>query len=178
MPAPNPATRATTGDHLSIEGPEGMRQLMAGFPTGVAVVTALDAAARPWGMTCTSLAGVALEPPTLLVCLRGASPTLQAVLAGGAFAVNLLHHRARPTAELFASGAQDRFERVQWTLPDGAAGPHLRADARAVADCTVQRHDTHGDHVVVFAQVRHVHLDPAPAPLLYGLRQYAPWPTG
>nr|AVR52593.1 flavin reductase [Streptomyces sp. FXJ1.235] len=173
----NRATRAAVGDHARLEGADGMRQLMAGFPTGVGIITAFDAAARPWGMTCTSLASVALDPPTLLVCLRSGSPTLQAVLTGGEFAMNLLHERARPTAELFASGAPDRFDRVEWTAPPGASGPHLRSEAHAVANCVVARKHAHGDHVVVFAEVRDTHLDPAPAPLLYGRRQYASWPT-
>jgi flavin reductase (DIM6/NTAB) family NADH-FMN oxidoreductase RutF len=154
-----------------------MRQLMAGFPTGVGIVTAFDAEARPWGMTCTSLASVALEPPTLLVCLRSGSPTLHAALTAGEFAMNLLHEGARSTAELFASGAPDRFDCVEWTVPPSAAGPHLRSDAHAVANCVVVRQDTHGDHVVVFAEVRDALLNPAPAPLLYGLRRYASWPT-
>lgn len=173
----NRATRAAVGDHARLEGPDGMRQLMAGFPTGVGIVTAFDAAARPWGMTCTSLACVALEPPTLLTCLRGGSPTLRAVLDAGEFAMNLLHEGARSTAELFASGAPDRFDRVEWTVPPAAAGPHLPSDAHAVANCVVVRQDAHGDHVVVFAEVRDALLHPTPAPLLYGLRQYASWPT-
>lgn len=170
------ATPAAVGEHARIDGTDGMRQLMAGFPTGVGIVTAFDAETRPWGMTCTSLASVTLEPPTLLVCLRNGSPTLDAVLTAGEFAMNLLHHEARPTAELFASGAPDRFDRVAWTAPPAAAGPHLRTDAHAVADCVVARQTAHGDHVVVFAEVRHVHLNPTPAPLLYGRRRYASWP--
>jgi flavin reductase (DIM6/NTAB) family NADH-FMN oxidoreductase RutF len=170
---------AAVGDHARLMGSEGMRQLMAGFPTGVGIVTAFDARARPWGMTCTSLASVALEPPLLVICLRYASPTLEAVLGAGEFAVNLLHQGARSTAELFASGAPDRFDRVQWSGPAGAAGPHLPADAHAIADCAVARHDRHGDHMVVFGEVRHVLLTHghAPAPLLYGLRRYASWPA-
>jgi flavin reductase (DIM6/NTAB) family NADH-FMN oxidoreductase RutF len=171
------ATRAAVGDHTRLEGAHGMRQMMAGFPTGVGIVTAFDAQARPWGMTCTSLASVALDPPTLLLCLRSASPTLHAALDAGEFAMNLLHHEARSTAELFASGDPDRFDRVEWVAPATAAGPYLNADAHTVANCTVDRHDTHGDHVVVFAGVRDVLLYPTAAPLLYGLRQYASWPT-
>lgn len=171
------ATSAAVGDEARPRGSDGMRQLMAGFPTGVGIVTAFDTESRPWGMTCTSLASVALEPPTLLMCLRNGSPTLNAVLSAGEFAMNLLHQGARATAELFASGAPDRFDRVEWSVPPAAAGPHLSSDAHAVANCVVVRHHTHGDHVVVFAEVRDVHVNTTPAPLLYGLRQYASWPT-
>lgn len=55
------------------------RDLMCSFPTGVTVVTTLDAAGEPFGMTCTSMTSVTLRPPTLLVCLRVGSATLEAV---------------------------------------------------------------------------------------------------
>jgi len=152
--------------------------LMTKFPTGVAVVTAFGVDGAPWGMTCSSLCSVTLSPPTLLVCIRDASPTLAAVLACGAFAVNLLHERARTTAELFASGAADRFDRVRWQgRPQTGGGPHLTEDAHAVAHCRLAETLPVGDHVVVFGAVTDLEQRPGSRPLLYGLRGYAAWPT-
>lgn len=153
-----------------------LRPLMAGFPTGVGVVTTLASDGRPWGMTCTSMCSVALEPPTLLVCLRRGSPTLAALLGRGSFALNLLHHGARPTAELFGSGAPDRFDRVRWHLEFRSGGPHLTDAAHAVADCRVTHSRSVGSHDVVFAEVYQVTHRSEPQPLLYGLRRYAAWP--
>lgn len=129
-----------------------LRRLMAGFPTGVSVVTATAPDGVPWGMTCTSLCSVALDPPTLLVCLRRDSPTLEAVLAGGTLSVNLLHQHARSTAELFGSGAADRFDRIPWVAAtDG--GPHLVEAAHTIADCVVTEDQAVGDHTIVMARV-------------------------
>jgi flavin reductase (DIM6/NTAB) family NADH-FMN oxidoreductase RutF len=94
--------------------------LMTAFPSGVAVVTALDAAGHPQGMTCTALASVTLHPPTLLVSLRHGSATLRAVTEGGTFAVNLLHHGARDVAALFAAPVPDRFARCAGGRPRSA----------------------------------------------------------
>jgi flavin reductase (NADH) len=158
---------------------EDFRSLMSGFPTGVVVVTTFDLEGRPRGMTCSSLCSVALDPPTLLVCMRQGSATLQAVEQRGSFAVNLLHGGGRPVAELFASASPDRFDRVLWKAAPAAAGPHLPDDARAVADCRVTDTKPVGDHTVVFGKVLEVTTHPAAAePLLYGLRQYATWPPG
>ncbi|MGW3724107.1 flavin reductase family protein [Streptomyces sp. NPDC000851] len=171
MIAPNTPSAATLA-------PGEFRELMAGFPTGVTVVTAFDGARRPWGMTCSSLCSVTLRPPTLLVCIRNGSPTLAAVLDAGRFSVNLLSDAGRPVAELFASGASDRFDQVKWEDAPGCGGPHLPDVAHAVADCRVLRTEPVGDHTVVFGEVeRSVTWTPAPQPLIYGLRSYAVWPA-
>ncbi|MFG2648263.1 flavin reductase family protein [Streptomyces sp. NPDC048436] len=152
-----------------------MRRLMSGFPTGVCIVTSLHDGV-PWGMTCTSLCSVALDPPTLLVCLRRGSPTLAAVLASRGFAINLLHDEAQSSAELFASGTADRFDRVGWQAGAGACGPHLVHSAHTIADCRVSETSEVGDHVVIMGRVQRISQLQAELPLLYGLRRYATWP--
>lgn len=153
------------------------RALMGAFPSGVAVVTAQGSDGAPHGMTCSSLCSVAVAPPTLLICLRTGSPTLAAVLNHDCFSVNLLHDRARSVAELFASGAPDRFEQVTWRCDEHAAGPHLVHHAHVIADCQVINCTPVGDHMVVYGEVTRVSQqssEPA-SPLLYCLRQYASW---
>jgi flavin reductase (DIM6/NTAB) family NADH-FMN oxidoreductase RutF len=154
--------------------PKQFRSLMATYPAGVAIVTTTDLAGRPWGMTCSSVCSVALQPPTLLVCLRIGSRTLAAMLKSRTFAVNLLHDRAETVAELFASGAIDRFEKVRWIYGPAFGGPHLIEDAHTIGDCRISQASTVGDHIVVFGQVFEVqtHAVTPPSPLLYGMRQY------
>lgn len=153
------------------------RAFMAMFPTGVAVVTASAADGGPRGMTCSSICSVTLDPPTLLVCIWSGSPTGAAVRETGAFAVNLLHAEARPTAELFASGAPDRFECVRWSRTERGGAPHL-ADAHAIADFEVTRSMAVGDHRVIFGESLRVLWPYHPGgttPLLYGLRRFGSW---
>jgi flavin reductase (DIM6/NTAB) family NADH-FMN oxidoreductase RutF len=153
--------------------------LMASFPSGVAIVTANGGDGKPYGMTCSSLCSVALTPPTLLVCMRNGSPTLDAVLTQAAFTVNLLHDRARPAADLFASGKPDRFDQIAWRHNEAAGGPHLIEHAHTIADCDVAGVAFVGDHVVVFGKVARVSRRPDdPKPLLYGLQQYSSWASG
>ncbi|WP_344668295.1 flavin reductase family protein [Catenulispora yoronensis] len=148
---------------------------MATLPTGVAIVTVTGADGRPYGMTCSTVSSVAVAPPTLLVCLRSASPTCQAVLARGGFTVNLLHRGAQSAAELFASGAPDRFDRIGWdTAPDGA-GPQLTEHAHAVLDCDLARSLEVADHHVVIGTVRASRRLGSEPPLLYGFRRYSAW---
>ncbi|CAK7280284.1 flavin reductase family protein [Streptomyces misionensis] len=171
LSAPAP-TSADTADEPDI------RPLMSSFPSGVSIVAALDAEGNPHGMTCSSIASVALSPPTIVACLRTASHTHRAVRESGRFALNLLHERGRATSELFASGAPDRFGRAEWRLPLDACGPHLTDAAHTIADCRVSRTIEVGDHTAVLGEVIAITVvDEAPEPLLYGLRQYAAWST-
>ncbi|MFD3581567.1 flavin reductase family protein [Streptomyces sp. NPDC058683] len=154
------------------------RSLMAGFPSGVTVVTTVDADGGPLGLTCSSLSAVSAKPPLLLVCIDNRSSTLKALRDHGQFAVNLLHRDGREAARIFAAGGADRFRSVRWTPTAGARLPRLDLDARSVAECRVHTLQPAGDHTVVIGEVRAVeHLTPT-APLMYGLRQYAVWPGG
>jgi flavin reductase (NADH) len=155
--------------------PADLRALMKTSPSSVAIVTSLAPDGKPWGMTCTSMCSVTLEPPTLLVCLREGSPTLAAVLASGSFTLNLLREESSGAAELFASARPDRFQQVSWSMEGAVSGPHLAKDAHTVADCRVVRDDLIGDHRVIFGQVVKVRFLTEPRPLLHGFRRYGRW---
>ncbi|GAA3128643.1 flavin reductase family protein [Streptomyces echinatus] len=154
---------------------DAFRSLMSEFPTGVAVVTSFDPDGEPRGMTCSALCSVTGAPPTLLVCLRRESPTLDAVTRCGRFAVNFLDAEAQHVAELFGSPAKTgRFDLVDWSM--GRCGPHIAEHAHAIADCRVARTGDGGSHVVVFGEVSDVTLHRGRDPLLYGRRRYNVWP--
>lgn len=154
------------------------RTLMSSFPSGVAVLTSIGPDGTPVGLTCSSLCSVSLDPPVLLACVRSASPTLDAILRFGGFAVNMLHEGARTTSELFSSGAPDRFDRVTWQPATPGGLPHLVDQAHTIADCEIRQSETVGDHTVVFGGVRRVRplTSVPPKPLVYGLRRYTGWP--
>jgi flavin reductase (NADH) len=149
------------------------RDMMSSFPTGVAVVTTVDADHRPRGMTCSSLTSVTLEPPTVLVCLRNGSATLEGVASSNRFAINLLHADSDRIARLFSSPVPDRFSYTRWER--SALGlPWLVDAAFAFADCEVTGSTIVGDHTVVFGEVIMLRVEPN-TPLLYGRRQFTPW---
>lgn len=149
--------------------------LMSAFPTGVAVVTSLDAEGEPRGMTCSSITSATLLPPTLLVCLRIGSATLEAIASNGGFAVNLLHAGGQRAAEVFARPGPNRFAQVSWR-PSRSGFPWLVDDAFAMAECQVSDVVTVGDHAIVLGEVREI-TQTAGTPLLYGLRRFASWPN-
>lgn len=152
------------------------RCLMSAFPTGVAVITAVDGGGRPHGLTCTSLTSVTLSPPTLLVCLDLRSGTLAATRHSGSFAVNLLHARARSAATVFSTAVADRFAEVSWQPSRWTGQPWLHRDAFAMAECVIVDTCVVGDHAVMYGEVVHVEHT-VDVPLLYGMRQFSDWPA-
>jgi flavin reductase (DIM6/NTAB) family NADH-FMN oxidoreductase RutF len=166
---------------MSTENKQRYLDMMSAFPTGVAVITSLDADGEPRGMTCSSIASATLVPPTLLVCLKIGSATLEAVQCAGGFAVNLLHSAGQRAAEVFSGPAADRFAQVHW-LPSPAGYPWLDEDAFAGAECQVSTIVPVGTHAIVLGEVRDISpIAGTPllsgTPLLYGMRRFETWPS-
>ncbi|MFE1174110.1 flavin reductase family protein [Streptomyces sp. NPDC058773] len=153
---------------------DAFRGFMSSYFTGVTVLTALDDAAEPHGLTCNSLTSVSLAPPTLLVCLQQHSGTLAAIRDCGGFVVNLLHDHARSTAELFAAPTPHRFRRTAWEPSPRLGLPWLSAGTHAIAECRATTIHVVGDHTVVYGEVVGVTAvrDSPYGPLLYGRRTF------
>jgi len=150
------------------------RTFMSGFPTGVAVVSGVDAQGLPRGVTCSSLISVTVDPPILMVSLSTRSGTLEAIRRLGAFGVNQLPGRAKEIAQLFASGRPDRFQSVRWQ-PRGRLGlPWLVDHCRGWAECAVREILMIEDHALVVGDAVDI-CSTSEAPLLHGFRGFATW---
>ena len=146
---------------------------MSAFPTGVAVVTTLDADGEPRGLTTNALCSVSAEPPLLLVCVDRESRTLPALLHSKRFVVNFLAERRDVLARLFASKAEDKFAAVAWE-PGLGGMPCLREDSLAYAECETEQELEAGDHVVLTGLVvGGMSPDPESVPILYFRREYS-----
>jgi flavin reductase ActVB len=149
--------------------------IMAAFPSGVAIVTTTDPDGAPRGLTTTAVASVSAEPPTLLVCVDLGSRTLGALRDRRRFVVHFMREGRSDLALLFASKADDKFDGVRWE-PTGSGLPLLVDDALAWAECeTIEALET-GDHVVLFGRVE-AGAGPADedTPLMYYRRSWGVW---
>lgn len=141
------------GDSLGgLLDPATFRRIIGNYPTGVTVVTAVDADGRPVGLTANSVTSVSLEPPLVLVCVSARSSSLRAILGAGAFAVNVLGGDGAADAVRFAeTEAELRFEGVRYTLEKGG-GPVLEGVVAWLA-CTLYRTFEAGDHLILVGTV-------------------------
>ena len=133
--------------------PARFREIMGHYPTGVTVVTALHRDGTPFGLTANSVTSVSLDPPLVLVCVSEKSSSLGAILASGAFAVNVLGAGAATTAVRFAEvDTEQRFDGVGYTVGDG--GSPILDGVVAWLSCTLYRTFEAGDHLILVGRVR------------------------
>jgi len=174
VPRPGGAPSAPGWDTLRDEpGPDTVRclGLYAKLTAGVTVVTALDGAGLPTGMTVSALTSLSARPPLLLACLRGGSRTLTALRDQGAFAVSLLTARQEPVAELFADSSVPPASRFAGSRVRHVLGLPVLADALAWSVCLVEDVRQYGDHHAVVGRVMAVDVNGG-RPLLWHDRAF------
>jgi flavin reductase (DIM6/NTAB) family NADH-FMN oxidoreductase RutF len=147
----------------------GFRDLMAAWPTGIAIVTGADED-RPVGCTVTALASISVAPPLLLVSLAQRSRTLAAIEWDGRFGVSVLPSTERNLARSFATGdPSGRFARVgyEWVL-----GTPVLCDAVAAAVCAVSDHRVVADHMLLIGEPMWQHTNAGRAPAIWYQRDF------
>lgn len=148
------------------------RSLAGSLPTGVTVLTTLDNAGEPAGMTSGAVCGLSRVPPLLLACLGATSRTLAALTRRGAFCVNVLDADAAWLSDRFAGATADRFADVPWEPGPGGL-PIFTEGVVAHAVCEVHHTIDAGDHVIVIGLIVAGEHRPEANPLLYHRRRYA-----
>ena len=143
------------------------REVMAGVPTPVPVVTVLTDG-RPHGTTVSAFASLSMSPPMVLVALDRGSALLGRLAVGHPLGLDVPGHAQAPLAAAFARKGGDEFAGVPWTEDGGA--PRLAGSPGWLA-CTVPQLVDGGDHVVVRGDVGSAGRSDG-APLTYHARTF------
>jgi flavin reductase (DIM6/NTAB) family NADH-FMN oxidoreductase RutF len=150
-------------------------EIMASFPSGVAIVTTLDAEGAPRGLTTSAVSSVSAEPPLLLVCVDRGSRTLPALQHAKRFVVNFMADGRAELCLKFASKEEDKFAQVEWQ-PNRHGLPILHRDAIAWAECLAAEEIEAGDHLIMLGLVEEGRPPAADAvPLMYYRRSWGAW---
>lgn len=148
------------------------REVMARFPAGVVVVTAVDRDGIAAGLTVSAFCSVSAAPPIVLVCIDRFSNTLPAIRASEMFTVNILAAGREELARAFASKSSEKFSNVRHSSsPRVGGGPILHEDAAAHLVCRVHWIEPAGDHWVVTGEVLEAGLG-EDRPLVYHNRAF------
>lgn len=162
--------QAESGSTGGFEAGEALKLAFREHPAGVAVITA-QTPDGPVGLTVSSVASVAVDPPALSFSVTRATGSAGGVLHADSYVVNLLDSRHHELAKSFAVSGADRFTPEQgWsTLPTGE--PYL-LEARAALRCRTLHQLEVGSSVIVVAGVLDAHFGESADPMAYINRQF------
>lgn len=124
------------------------RRSVSHFATGIAIVSCMDDAQQPQGMTISSFTSVSLDPPTVLVSLRPGR-THALIRKRGWYGVSVLAGDQEPWSRHFSGKPQPGIE-AAWAMK--AQVPVLR-DALAWFECEVDSVLQVHDHTLFVARV-------------------------
>ncbi len=141
------------------------RRVLGHYPTGVCVVTALEADGTPVGMVVGSFTSVSLEPPLVAFLPAKASISWSRIQAAGRFCVNILASDQHALCRQVAAGGPDRFAGISHRA--SAAGSPILDDVLAWIDCTLEAVHEAGDHHIVIGRVLDLEVERTGRPLLF-----------
>jgi flavin reductase (DIM6/NTAB) family NADH-FMN oxidoreductase RutF len=130
------------------------RQELGHLPTGVVIVTGLDAQTQPVGVTIGSFVSVSLDPPFVGFFI-GKSRSWPDISKGTLFCANVLSDAQTELCWRFAKdpidGATNRFDGLEWQKSSN--GSPILSGILASIDCTVESVTQAGDHQFVLGRV-------------------------
>jgi 3-hydroxy-9,10-secoandrosta-1,3,5(10)-triene-9,17-dione monooxygenase reductase component len=126
------------------------RQVLGHFPTGVTVVTAMEAG-DPTGLAVGSFTSVSLEPPLVAFLPARGSKSWPRIESAGRFCVNILADDQEHVARIFATSGTDKFRGLGWRASSN--GAPLLQDVLAWIDCDIEQVHEAGDHFIVLGHV-------------------------
>ena len=126
------------------------RRVLGHFASGVTVVTVAHEEAL-YGITVSSFTSLSLNPRLILICLSKYVLAHAALVAAGAFAVNILDEESEHLSRHFASREADKFRRVSYHT--GLTGAPLLDAALATIECRLTQQTDGGDHTIFIGEV-------------------------
>jgi flavin reductase (DIM6/NTAB) family NADH-FMN oxidoreductase RutF/DNA-binding IclR family transcriptional regulator len=156
--------------------PRWFRQVLGQYPTGVCVVTTIEADGTPNGFVVGSFTSVSLDPPLVAFFPDKGSTSWPKIEATKKFCVNILGADGEDLCRKFAAKGADRFDGVEWRPSPVTATPIL-AGVVAWIDCELGEVTEAGDHFIVLGEVRDLDIEESSLPLLFfqgGYGRFAP----
>lgn len=146
------------------------RRALGAFATGVTIVTTLNDAGEPVGVTASSFNSVSLDPPLVLWSLAKKSLSREAFCSSGHFAIHVLADTQEDLSNRFAVSGGDKFGGTVWSK--GTLGSPVLANHAAVFECKTLHLYEGGDHLIMVGEVVAFEAREH-APLLFHSGRYA-----
>ena len=149
--------------------PALFREVLGNYPTGVCVITALDASDQPAGMVVGTFTSVSLDPPLVGFLPDKSSSSWPKIEQAGHFCVNVLAADQQALCRQ-VSGKGDKFAGLDYTVSSNRL-PVL-ANAIATIECRLHSVTDAGDHWFVLGEVLHLEALRLHDPMLFHRGRY------
>lgn len=146
---------------LPVVDAASFRRCVGRFTTGVCIMTAVDGG-LDHAMTANAFTSVSLDPLLVLVCVETEARFHDAVVAAGAWAVNILDASGRPAADWLATRGRPlhgQLDQVRHSRGPVTGAAVLDA-ATAWLECRTHAVHPGGDHSIVVGEVVSLGLGP------------------
>ncbi len=131
--------------------PLKFRSALGQFPTGVTIVTTLDAEGGKVGMTASSFNTVSLDPPLVLWSIAKSAYSYDSFMAAKHFAIHVLTAGQAELSNLFAQTGADKFELID--CGTGLANIPILPKFAACFQCDTEHRYDGGDHTILVGRV-------------------------
>ncbi len=145
--------------------PGHFRQAMRRVASTVNVIT-ICVRGEPMGITATAMSSLAMDPPSLLVCINRTAAMHASMEDVSHFGVNVLHRDQEHLAQMFADRNQRALRFTSGWHMDCERPPRL-VDAQASVLCRRIDHHQFGTHSIFIGVVEDVVVRADIEPLIY-----------
>lgn len=143
--------------------PQEMRAVLAGFPTGIALVAA-EVGGRIVGLSANSFTSVSLDPPLVSISFAHTSTSWPALRDAPIWGVSILGEDQVQVLQELRRPAQERFRLLDMRVESGAA---FVDGALAQLTVTLDTEVDAGDHALTLLRVLALRRDGAQHPLVF-----------
>lgn len=127
------------------------RTVLGEYPTGVCVITAIEADGTPLAMVVGSFSSVSLDPPLVGFFPDKRSSTWPRIERAGRFCVNVLADDQLDLCRRFAAPGADKFSGLEFGR--SPSGQPMLEGVMAWIDCALDGVHEAGDHYLALGRV-------------------------
>jgi flavin reductase ActVB len=131
---------------------DDFRAAVAGFASGVTIVTTQSADGVPAGFTASAFSSLSLDPPLVLVCLADKADCRVVFEECLGMVINILASDQTELAMRFATRGIDKFENTAHEPGTISSLPVIQG-ALAYLECKMHARVPAGDHTILIGQV-------------------------
>jgi flavin reductase (DIM6/NTAB) family NADH-FMN oxidoreductase RutF len=142
--------------------PKHYRSVMAQFATGVTIIT-YEFEGRSVGMTANAFMSISIDPPLVLVSVKGTSRFLAALHVTSRFGISFLGEQQQHLSAHFGGKSIDGFQ-TEFRFYEGV--PLIAGSLAYVVAHANQMHEA-GDHILVIGAIEHMYLGEPSRPLVF-----------